>query len=90
MFVNSIEMEQVFVNVLRNAIEAGNGKTRVEVLARRLDTGAFVEIRDDGPGIDPAQLPFLFDPCYTTRTTRLEHDGTGLGLSVAHGIVNAH
>lgn len=87
MFVNSIEMEQVFVNVLRNAIEAGNGKTRVEVLARRLDTGAFVEIRDDGPGIDPAQLPFLFDPCYTTR---LEHDGTGLGLSVAHGIVNAH
>lgn len=86
-FVNAIEMEQVFVNVLRNAIESGDGKTRVEVLARRLDTGAFVEIRDDGPGIDPAHLPFLFDPFYTTR---LEHDGTGLGLSVAHGIVNSH
>lgn len=85
--VNSIEIEQVFVNVLRNAIESGDGTTRVEVLARRLETGAIVEIRDDGAGIDAAHLPFLFDPFYTTR---LERGGTGLGLSVAHGIVNAH
>ncbi|MCP5067648.1 MAG: hypothetical protein GY946_13885, partial [bacterium] len=81
------EIEQVIVNVLRNAVESGGGKTRIEVIARRLQTGAFVEIRDDGPGIDKDQLPFLFDPFYTTR---LEAGGTGLGLSVAHGIVNAH
>ena len=85
--MNSIELEQVFVNVLRNAIEAGDGKTRVEVIARRLATGGFVEIRDDGPGIGRDQIPFLFDPFYTTRQVE---GGTGLGLSVAHGIINAH
>jgi signal transduction histidine kinase len=86
-FVNSIEIEQVLVNVLRNAVESGAEKSRIEVRARRLETGAFVEIRDDGPGIEKQHLPFLFDPFYTTR---LDRGGTGLGLSVAHGIVTAH
>ncbi len=82
-----VEIEQVFVNVLRNAIESGEGKVRVSVRVHRLKTGGVVEIRDNGPGISEEHLPFLFDPFYTTR---LEHGGTGLGLSVAHGIVNAH
>jgi len=46
-----------------------------------------IEISDNGRGITKEQMPFLFDPFYTTR---LRHGGTGLGLSVAHGIVTAH
>ncbi len=85
--VNAVEIEQVLVNVLRNAVECVAGDVQVEVHAARLPSGAFVEVRDDGPGIDDEALQYLFDPFYTTR---LEAGGTGLGLSVAHGIVNAH
>jgi len=86
-FVNAIEIEQVLVNVIRNAVESGGTGCRIDVHANLDGTNAVVEIRDDGPGIDAEQLPFLFDPFYTTR---LRDGGTGLGLSVAHGIVNAH
>lgn len=85
--VNAVEIEQVMVNVLRNAVECGPGRKHIEVVVRRIPTGAFIEVRDDGPGIDHDQLPFLFDPFFTTR---LQDGGTGLGLSVAHGIVKAH
>ncbi len=86
-FVNEVEIEQVLVNILSNAVECSNEDVRIEVHATLLPTGAFVEVRDDGPGVDPESAPYLFDPFYTTR---LEDGGTGLGLSVAHGIVNAH
>lgn len=85
-------MVQVFVNLVRNAIDAvraGGGRVVVEGEATHRDTGEWVSIRviDNGPGIDAAILPRLFEPF---ASTRLDSRGTGLGLAVAEGIVREH
>ena len=84
---NAIQLEQVFVNLLRNAVEAGEQKVHISLRVSIEGDVARAEISDDGPGIAAEHLPQLFDPFYTTR---LGKGGTGLGLSVAHGLVRAH
>jgi two-component system, NtrC family, sensor histidine kinase HydH len=78
-------LEQVFRNLLINALEAsGPGQTVcVRVWAEELRVA--VEIRDSGPGIDEVTQKKIFDPFFTTKS-----DGTGLGLSIAHRIVESH
>jgi PAS domain S-box-containing protein len=85
--MNVVEIEQVIVNVLRNAVESGSEVTRIWVRMGRRGRRAFVEARDDGPGIERENIPRLFDPFFTTR---MGEGGTGLGLSVAHGILVSH
>jgi PAS domain S-box-containing protein len=85
--MNPIEIEQVLVNLLQNAMQAGPRGVSVELSARRLEQRVRVEVRDDGHGIDPADLERVFEPFFTTR---LGQGGTGLGLSVAHGISHDH
>jgi len=84
-------LEQVFVNLLRNAVDAMEGVGRIEVSAveTQREGGRWLSVicRDTGPGIDPAILPRLFEPF---ATTRLDSRGTGLGLAVAEGIVREH
>lgn len=80
-------LEQVVVNLLLNAGQAMNGTGRVQISARRLTSPVHaieLEIADEGPGIPPDVLPRLFDPFFTTS------GGSGLGLSVSYGIVQAH
>jgi PAS domain S-box-containing protein len=84
-------INQVFLNLLMNALQAIESKHRVggriEIATRQSDGTIIVEIRDDGCGI-PAKLHSkIFDPFFTTKPTG---SGTGLGLSQAHGIVTAH
>jgi len=82
---------QVWVNLLRNAVDAmgGVGAIRVSAEPQRRDDEDWISIsiQDDGPGIDPDVLPRLFEPF---TTTRLDSRGTGLGLAVAEGIVSEH
>ncbi len=85
--INQIEVEQVLVNVLRNAVESDAGASSVTIRLARSDGFAEIEVEDDGPGVEPKDISFLFDPFYTTR---LKTGGTGLGLSVAHGIIANH
>lgn len=88
-------MVQVFVNLVRNAVDAIRGAGRRQ---GRVDVGAVrsrregrpwvsIMVTDDGPGIDAAVLPRLFEPFVSTR---LDSRGTGLGLAVAEGIVREH
>ena len=74
-------LEQVFLNVLLNARQAG--ASRVEILAACDAERVRVHFDDDGPGIAEKDLPHLFDPFFTRS------GGTGLGLSVSHGLVRA-
>lgn len=85
---NADRLMQVFVNLLRNslnAVEAGKGK--IDVRARCGTRGVTIAVEDNGGGIPPEVLPGIFDAFVTTR---LDASGTGLGLTIAEGIVTQH
>ena len=88
---NSDRLIQVFVNLLRNALNAvpQDGWILVESRGAHVDGRAAVTIAvtDNGPGIDPRLLPDIFEAFVSTR---LDARGTGLGLTVAEGIVHQH
>lgn len=89
---NSDRLAQVFVNLLRNAlnaVEAGTGKivVRSKKVERSAHAGIAVSVEDNGPGIPADLLPDIF---VAFVTSRLDARGTGLGLTVAEGIVTQH
>ena len=85
------QLEQVFLNILMNAMDATPEGGRLDVSARlRHDReGPFAEVKvtDTGMGIPAEDLSRIFDPFFTTKEVG---KGTGLGLSVSYGIVRAH
>jgi PAS domain S-box-containing protein len=89
----SVEIRQVFANVLRNAIEATpqGGTILLHIFASREwsdcgRAGARVVIADTGPGISPGDREKIFEPFFTTKG----ENGTGLGLWVSSGIIQKH
>jgi signal transduction histidine kinase len=89
---NADRLEQVFVNLLRNALIAIEGASgRIEVRSRREyragQSWVVIAVEDNGRGIPADVLPEIFDAFVTTR---LDAQGTGLGLTVAAGIVTQH
>lgn len=82
------QLQQVLLNLVQNAVQATPPGGSV-VLRARAEEGpperAVIEVEDTGSGIAAEHLPRIFEPFYTTRQT-----GTGLGLFVAHGIVQRH
>ena len=84
------QLQQVFMNLFSNAIHAMKTARRHGVLtvtSGQRGSEVVVEIDDDGPGIPPEHLGRIFDPFFTTKVTGA---GTGLGLSLAIGIVESH
>jgi signal transduction histidine kinase len=81
------ELNQVWTNLIDNAIEAMGEGGVLTVRTRASDLGVTVEIQDDGPGIPDDVLPRVFDPFFTTKPVG---SGTGLGLHIAHTIVVGH
>lgn len=85
------QLKQVFINIFINAGQAMQDLKRgeLQIITRRSDEGddgVMVTIRDSGHGVPEEQLGKLFDPFFTTKGT----GGTGLGLSVSYGIIQAH
>jgi two-component system NtrC family sensor kinase len=82
------ELNQVFLNLLVNAAHA-IGPERGLIVVRSGDAGheVWVEVEDNGSGIAPDKLARIFDPFFTTKPVG---HGTGLGLSLAYGIVQKH
>jgi len=78
------QLQQVFLNLLTNAIDAIGSNGAIEVVSRRSDDRIVVDFKDDGPGLSDELLRKIFDPFYTTKDTG---KGTGLGLWVSHSIV---
>jgi len=90
------QIKQVLLNLLLNAIEAmGPAGGRLIVKTHRLaksggDSWVQVEVTDTGCGIAPGDLDHIFDPFYTTKHASDEREGTGLGLTIVHQIVQEH
>ena len=89
-------MVQVFVNLIRNAVHAlrsvdheNGGHITVSSIIETREDGDWIviSILDDGPGIDPAMIDSMFDPFVSTK---MDSQGTGLGLAVSDGIVREH
>jgi signal transduction histidine kinase len=78
------ELNQVWTNIIDNAIDAMDGQGEITLRTRHDDQWVIVQIEDNGPGIPEAILPKLFDPFSTTKPPG---QGTGLGLNISHNIV---
>jgi len=87
--VNSFgsELNQVWTNIIDNAIDAMHGKGELRVRTYRDDACAVVEIGDNGPGIPPEIQSHIFEPFFTTKGVG---EGTGLGLDTVQRIVKKH
>jgi signal transduction histidine kinase len=82
--VHGSELNQVWTNLLDNAIDALGERGTITIRTRREGDCAVVEISDDGPGIAPADREHIFDSFFTTKDVG---QGTGLGLATARRIV---
>ncbi|MGD8379084.1 MAG: PAS domain S-box protein [Gammaproteobacteria bacterium] len=78
------ELNQVWTNIIDNAIDAMNGKGTLVVRARHEKPWVVVEIEDNGPGIPPEIQSRIFDPFFTTKGPG---QGTGLGLNISRNLV---
>jgi signal transduction histidine kinase/ActR/RegA family two-component response regulator len=84
-------LEQVFVNLLGNALKFTPAGGHIMVSARTLGRSLEIRVADDGIGIDPEFLPYVFDRFRQgDSTTTRNHPGLGLGLSIAKQLVEAH
>lgn len=81
------KMEQVFINLLSNAVDAMPEGGDMFITTEQLGDEVRIRISDTGAGIPPENLPRVFDPFFTTKETG---SGTGLGLSICYGIVKQH
>lgn len=85
---NRQALQQVFINLLTNAVHAmpSGGDLLVRAVTES-HRKIVIDVRDTGSGISEEHLPYIFDPFFTTKEVG---KGTGLGLSVSYGIINKH
>ena len=90
------QIKQVLLNLLLNAMDSmvgAGGRLRVQTRTLVKPGGkvwAHIEIEDTGEGIQEANLEHIFDPFFTTKHESGEHEGTGLGLTIVHQIIQEH
>ena len=81
------QINQVFMNIIYNALQAMKSDGHLRISTRRADPWAIITISDTGPGIPPDIIKRIFDPFFTTKKVG---EGTGLGLSISYGIIEKH
>jgi two-component system, NtrC family, C4-dicarboxylate transport sensor histidine kinase DctB len=81
-----IQLEQVLVNLINNAVHALSERAQgeIEISSERINGQVLIHVQDDGPGIDEDNLDRIFDPFFTTRKS-----GLGLGLSISARIIDS-
>lgn len=89
-FADADRLHQVFLNLGLNsiqALDAIDGERVIRISTRLVDREVVIEISDNGPGMSPEIAAQVFEPFFTTKPLR---GGTGLGLAVAHNIIDEH
>jgi signal transduction histidine kinase len=82
---DSLLLEQAFINLFSNAIDAMNGKGSLNIAMDKMDTTVNIRISDTGKGIPPENMLKVFDPFFTNK-----EKGTGLGLAIVYSIIKKH
>ncbi len=81
------ELNQVWTNIIANAIDAMDGEGTLKISTKQVDDWIYVEIEDSGPGIPEDVRQKLFSPFFTTKPMG---KGTGLGLNISFNIIQKH
>lgn len=90
-YVDRSQINQVFVNLLNNALQYTPADGLIEIFAERRDDWIYVCVRDNGIGIPEEEIPRVFERFYRVDKTRSrDFGGTGLGLSISRQAVEAH
>ena len=84
---DSIQLTQVLFNILINAIYVSPAYSTIHINMYKKGEDAYLEISDEGPGIPDENKSKIFEPFYSTKPLG---EGSGLGLSVVHGIIKGH
>jgi two-component system, OmpR family, sensor histidine kinase KdpD len=87
--LDDVLFEQVLFNLLDNAAKYAPFGSLVTITARRQNSQVCVRVIDEGPGIPPTDLPYVFDKFYRARGSDRRRAGTGLGLAICRGFVEA-
>jgi signal transduction histidine kinase len=86
-FARGSELNQVWTNLIDNAIDAMGGKGEITIRTSRELDFVLIEIIDSGPGVAAAVKSHIFEPFFTTKGVG---EGTGMGLDTVYRIVRAH
>ena len=91
LFVDGLLIEQVFINLIDNAIKYSQSDSIIEVKVIEKEERVVFEVSDNGKGIPEEDIPTIFDRFYTkTKGNCLEKRGIGLGLAICKSIIEAH
>ena len=82
---NENQIKQVFINIIKNALEAIDRDGKINVVLHHHDDQLVISIKDTGVGIPPHVLERIFEPFYTTKSK-----GTGLGMMITNKIIQEH
>ncbi|MEO6951120.1 MAG: HAMP domain-containing sensor histidine kinase, partial [Polyangia bacterium] len=81
------ELNQVWTNLIHNAVQALGGQGEIVIETRRDGDDVVIVVADNGPGIPEAVMPKIFEPFFTTKP---KGEGTGLGLGIVRQIIDKH
>ena len=81
------EIQQIYLNIIRNAVQAMEGKGKLKISSSQKDGRIVTTIQDTGPGIPQEYLSKIFDPFFTTKD---QGKGTGLGLNIVHRLIDKY
>jgi two-component system sensor histidine kinase KdpD len=87
--LDDILIEQVFINLLENAIKYTTSDTPIEIVAEHLKGAVEIEVSDRGPGVPAAERDHVFEKFYRLNREGAQ-GGAGLGLAICRGLVEAH
>ncbi|GIK41446.1 MAG: hypothetical protein BroJett011_52790 [Chloroflexota bacterium] len=88
---NGLRLKQVLSNLIGNALKYTPEGGRIQAVTQRSDTQVLLKVEDNGLGIPPADLPFVFDKFYRVKNEdRAEIQGTGLGLAICKSIIEKY
>jgi len=89
-YADAMRFKQILMNLVANAIKFTSERGRIELVARRVQDQARMEVRDNGPGIPPDQQQRIFEAFVRLTQTGSATEGTGLGLAITSRLVELH